>query len=103
MAARKFLGSILIHADMQYEALREFDLAMVGAEFIFDKNIVKYIGNLRKMAVEAKFAQISMANLANSKRQEHIENSHAAILWLHDQFQQLERTFAPYISIKKRA
>jgi hypothetical protein len=99
MAARNFLSSIAREADMSYEALREFDIAMVGARFIFDQSVVEYIRKIRKVAFEAKRAEIDMADLNNPKRADIVQRKFNAILWLHEQLEELERVFSPHIGI----
>ena len=101
-ATKKFLSVILIKADFQDAQLFEFYGGTSDAEFLFDKDIVEYLAEIRKRALDMRLHQQLFTPLpVGEERSRHVEANSNQLLWLTEQLTAMKTVFSPYLSFAK--
>ena len=101
-ATRKFLSVILGKADFLDSQLFEFYAGTCDAEFLFESDVVHYLAELRKRAIDMRTHQHVFDPLpVGEERSRHVQAAHDQLLWLSEQITAQKSVFAPYLSFAK--
>ena len=101
-ATRKFLSVILGKADFLDSQLFEFYAGTSDAEFLFESDVVDYLAELRKRAIDMRTHQHVFDPLpVGEERSRHVQAAHDQLLWLSEQITAQKSVFAPYLSFAK--
>jgi len=97
-ATRKFLASIMSEASFSDSQLFTFYAGTSDAEFLFDADVVDYLGQIRKRAVGMRTHQKLYEHLpVGDERSRHVQAEHDELLWLSDQIIAMTKPFTPYL------
>ena len=98
-ATRKFLAGILSEATFSDSQLFTFYAGTSDAEFLFDSEVVDYLAQIRKRAIDMRLHQKLYVPMGVSEEQRlsHIDKEHEQLLWLTEQITAMTKTFAPYL------
>jgi hypothetical protein len=97
-ATRKFLAVIIREATFADSQLFEFYAGTSGAEFLFGADVVDYLGQIRKRAVDMRTAQQLFEPLpVGDERSRHVQAAHDDLSWLSDQITAMTKVFTPYL------
>ena len=97
-ATRKFLAVILRDARFEDSQLFEFYAGTSDAEFLFGSDVVDYLAELRKRAIDMRTHQKVYEPLpVGPERLCHVQAEHDQLVWLGDQLTTMSKTFRPYL------
>jgi hypothetical protein len=98
-ATRKFLGSILRDARFEDSQLFEFYAGTSDTEFLFGSEVVDYLTEIRKRALDMRLHQKLCEPLPVGKERScHVQAEHDQLVWLGNQLTAMSKTFRPYLS-----
>ena len=101
-ATRKFLSLILRKATFEMNDFYEFRANVSDADFLFKKDVVKYLGNIDDKALQLNTTQDTYKPLlAGDERTKLVKEEKEILKWLTDQLPELKKIFTPYINFKK--
>jgi len=97
-ATKKFLAVIIREATFTDSQLFEFNAGTSDAEFLFEADLVAYLGQIRKRALHMRTAQQLFEPLpVGDERSRHVQAAHDDLSWLSDQITAMTKTFTPYL------
>jgi hypothetical protein len=97
-ATRKFLGTILREATFTDAELFEFYAGTSDTEFLFGSDIVDYLEQIRKRALDMRLHQELFEPMpVGDERSRHVQANHDELLWLTHQTKDITKVFLPYI------
>jgi hypothetical protein len=97
-ATRRFLSQILKHAQFSDSELFEFFAGTSDAEFLFGKDVVSYLTELRTRSLEMRKHRILFDPLpVGDERSKHVQGHHDQLLWLGEQAGNVQKPFLPYL------
>jgi len=97
-ATKKFLAVIIREATFTDSQLFEFNAGTSVAEFLFEADLVAYLGQIRKRALHMRTAQQLFEPLpVGDERSRHVQAAHDDLSWLSDQITAMTKTFTPYL------
>jgi|SRR4051812_23903199 hypothetical protein len=97
-ATRKFLAMILRDATFTDSQLIEFAAGTSDAEFLFGSDVVDYLAQIRKRALEMRTHQkVSERMPAGDEHTRHVQTESDHRLWLGEQITAMTKTFTPYL------
>ncbi|PZV13387.1 MAG: hypothetical protein DCF20_15240 [Pseudanabaena sp.] len=97
-ATRKFLAVISRDARFEDSQLFEFYAGTSDAEFLFASEVVDYLAELRKRALDMRLHQKLYEPLpVGDERSRHVQAQHDQLVWLGDQLTAMSKTFRPYL------
>lgn len=98
-ATRKFLAGIMSEPTFSDSQLFTFYAGTSDAEFLFDSEVVDYLAQIRKRALDMRLHQKLYApmGVGEEQRSSHIEKEQEQLLWLTEQITAMTKTFAPYL------
>jgi hypothetical protein len=97
-ATRKFLAVILQKATFEDSQLFEFYAGTSDAEFLFGPEVVDYLAQIRKRALDMRTHQKVYNPLpVGDERSRHVQAEHDQLLWLGEQITAMTKTFTPYL------
>ena len=98
-ATRTFLVEILTHAKFEDKHLWEFHAGTSDAEFLFGRDVVDYLKEIRERALDMKMHQRIFNPLpVGAERSQHVDAEHTQLVWLTDQLTKMNNVFSPYLS-----
>ena len=97
-ATRKFLAVILRDATFTDSQLFEFYGSTSDTEFLFSSDVVDYLAQIRKHALDMRLHQKLFEPLpVGDERSRHVQTHHDQLSWLSDQLTGMTSVFAPYL------
>ena len=94
----QFLAIIIREATFADSQLFEFYAGTSDAEFLFGADVVDYLGQIRKRAVDMRTAQQLFEPLpVGDERSRHVQAAHDDLSWLSDQITAMTKVFTPYL------
>jgi hypothetical protein len=97
-ATRKFLAVIVRDATFLDSQLLEFYAGTSDAEFLFDADVVDYLAQVRKRAVDMRTHQKLYERMpVGDERSRHVQAEHEQLLWIGEQITAMTKTFTPYL------
>ena len=99
-ATRGFLGGILSSATFSDSQLFKFYADTADAEFLFDSDIVDYLTQIAKRAIDMQSHQKRYQPLPpGDERSRHVQAEHDQLLWLGEQLttKAITKAFKPYL------
>ena len=97
-ATRKFLAVIQSHAAFSDSQLFEFYAGTSDVEFLFDADVVEFLTQIPKNAIEMRKHQKVYEHLpVGDGRSRHVQADHDQSLRLGEQFTAMTKTFTPYL------
>lgn len=101
-ATRKFLSAIFSNSDFSDAQLFEFYGGTSDAEFLFDRDVVDYLKQIRERSLDMRLHKTLFEPLpVGEERSRHVQASHDQLLWLGEQLTAGRVVFAPYLSFSK--
>ena len=98
VAAKNFLWAVQRRGDLDDSLLFEFNAGVSDAAFFFDSDVVGYLVELRKRAVDLQMHSKLLNPLpAGEERSRHAQAVCDQSIWLGEQFPVLEARFMPYL------
>ena len=89
---------ILRDARFEDSQLFEFYAGTSDAEFLFGSEVVDYLTELRKRALDMRLHQKLYEPLpVGNERSRHVQAEHDQLLWLGEQLTAMTKTFTPYL------
>ena len=99
-ATRQFLSVILRDATFKDSDLFTFYAGISDSEFLFRSDVVDYLTQMRKRAIEMQLHQKLCEPLPlGDERPRHVQAAHDQLLWLDEQLTAMSKTFAPYLGL----
>jgi hypothetical protein len=99
-ATRVFLSVILRDATFTDSDLFTFYAGTSDAEFLFRSDVLDYLAQIRKRALDMRTHQKVYEPLpAGDERSRHVQAEHDQLLWLSEQLTAMAKTFAPYLRL----
>jgi hypothetical protein len=96
--ARKFIIQIVRHANFDDSQLFDFAAGTSDAEFLFDADVVRFLGGIREHALKIRTARILLEDLpVGDERTRQAKIQHDALLWIGDQLTPMTAAFNPYL------
>lgn len=95
-AARQFAGVIVTNASVDETAQREFLSSKVEAAFLFHADVADYLGQLFRQSTMLHFHAVSQKG-TDADRASHIARENDLVVWFHEQMDQMEQVFSPYL------
>jgi chemotaxis regulatin CheY-phosphate phosphatase CheZ len=97
-ATRKFLAEIQQDATFTDSQLNEFKACTSDTEFLFGRDVVDYLAQIRKRALDMRLHQKLFEPLpVGAERSHHVQAYHDELLWLTNQLTAMTQIFAPYL------
>lgn len=97
-ATRKFLAVVLRDARFEDSHLFEFYAGTSDAEFLFGSEVVDYLTEIRKRALDMRTHQKVYEPLpVGPERSRHVQAEHDQLVWLGDQLTAMSKSFRPYL------
>lgn len=97
-ATRKFLAVIVRDATFTDSQLFEFYGCTSDAEFLFRSEVVDYLAQIRKRALDMRLHQKEFEPLpVGAERSRHVQAHHDQLSWLSDQLTVMTSVFTPYL------
>ena len=97
-ATSKFVDAINNDPENVGSYMNDFNAGTSNAEFLFDSNVVNYIKEVRRRAVDMRTAHtLYQTERDGEQRTRNIEKFEADRLWLIEQATAMTKTFAPYL------
>ena len=101
-ATRKFLTMTVKKARFDDAQLFEFCAGIADAEFLFGNDVVDYLAQIRKRALEARAHHEELQSLpVGDERSRRVQAKTDQILWSGDQLDLMIKTFSPYLNFSK--
>ncbi len=101
-ATRSFLSVILREATFKDSNLFEFYAGTSDTEFFFGPEIVAYLFDIRKRALDMRLSQKKYERLpVGEERSRLVDAEHQEAAWLNDQIVAITVVFRPYLSFSK--
>jgi|ERR1017187_1960614 hypothetical protein len=97
-ATRKFLAGIMSEATFSDSQLFTFYAGTSDAEFLFDSEVLDYLTQIRKRAVDMRLKNKLWQSQQGEERTRLIEAEHEHLMWLTEQLTGASKVFAPYLS-----
>jgi hypothetical protein len=98
VATREFLASVIGPADLNHNDHRKYVREIWHARFLFDAEFVRYLDGLRMTAVSiGTYKATYEENLKNPDRGKLIDQNQSDLTRIHDEMQNLEIRFLPYL------
>jgi hypothetical protein len=96
---RKFLAEIARSSHFENTHLFEFYADIADAEFLFGADVVDYLAEIRKRAIDMRTHQKVYDPMpVGEERSRHVQAEYDQLLWLGDQLTAMTKTFSPYLS-----
>ena len=106
-ALSQFIGSIMVHGDLKYEALRDFDSGRAEADFVFadDEAIRNLIINIRNVSLSVMASNVEYRDWSQEAppgydHRHVVETKHDGLRWLAEQQDVARKLFKPYLSLR---
>ncbi len=97
-ATRKFLAMIVRDATFTDSQLFEFYGDTSDTEFLFRSEVVDYLAQIRKRALDMRLHQTLFEPLpVGAERSGHVQAHHDQLSWLSDQLTDMTSVFIPYL------
>lgn len=97
-ATRKFLAGILRDATFTDSQLFEFYAGTSDTEFLFGSDVVDYLAQIRKRALDMRLHQRTYEPMpVGDERSRHVQAEHDELLWLTNQLTAMTKIFTPYL------
>ena len=97
-ATRKFLAVIIQRAAFDNSQLFEFYAGTSDAEFLFGSEVVAYLAEIRKRAINMQTHQKIYEHMpVGDERSRHVQTESDQLLWLGDQITAMTKIFTPYL------
>jgi hypothetical protein len=97
-ATRKFLAVIVQSSRFDNSQLFEFYAGTSDAEFLFDADVVDYLAQIRKRALNMRTHQKVYEPLPiGDERSRHVKAEDDQLLWLCEQITAMKTVFTPYL------
>ena len=98
-ATRKFVAGIVSEATFSDAQLFTFYAGTSDAEFLFGSDIVDYLTEIRKRALDMRMHQKVYQPLpVGDEHSRHVQAEHDQLLWIGEQLTAMTKTFTPYLS-----
>jgi len=97
-ATKKFLAAILRDATFTDSQLFEFYAGTSDTEFLFSSDVVDYLAQIRKRALDMRLHQKTYEPMpVGDERSRHVQAEHDELLWLTNQLTAMTKIFTPYL------
>jgi hypothetical protein len=96
-ATRQFLGCIIREATFSDSELFIFYAGTSDAEFLFDAEVVAYLKEIAKRALDMRLQHTLYQRAEGEARTTMIQKEHDQLLWLSHQITDMTATFTPYL------
>jgi 8-oxo-dGTP pyrophosphatase MutT (NUDIX family) len=97
-ATRKFLALILRNATFTDSEWAEFDRGISGVEFLFRSDVVEYLAQIRKQAIDMRIDQkLLSAAREDADVAERAQAENERLAWLNNQVTAMTKVFSPYL------
>jgi hypothetical protein len=101
-ATRKFLAAILRDATFTDSQLFEFYGGTSDTEFLFRSEVVDYLAQIRKRALDMRLHRKLFEPLpVGGEKSRHVQAHHDELSWLSDQLTAMTSVFAPYLDFSR--
>ena len=98
-AAAQFLSTIMVKAAVDDEDLRTFDIGTMDAVFLYPKQIMGHLQQIRCHAIDMRTDQKQFEPLpVGDERSRRVNQNHAELKWLSEQHTKLPTVFAQHLS-----
>lgn len=98
-AAAHFLSTIMVKAAVDDEDLRAFDIGTMDAVFLYPKQIMGHLQQIRCRAIDMQTDQKQFEQLpVGDERSRRVNQNHAELKWLSEQHTKLPTVFAQHLS-----
>jgi hypothetical protein len=94
---RQFLGCIIREATFSDSQLFTFYGGTSDAEFLFDAEVVGYLKEIAKRAIDMRLQHKLYQNAEGEARTAMIQKENDHLLWLSNQITAMTATFTPYL------
>jgi hypothetical protein len=102
IALRDFLIEILREGNAPSDKLNEYVRKMVGAEFVFEKDIVDYIEEIRVRSIKLRMIHVALERVSDGiERSETADNAAKLFMSFTNEFETLERRFAKSLGLAR--
>jgi hypothetical protein len=100
-AAAQFLSTIMVKAAVDDEDLSAFDIGTMDAVFLYPKQIMGHLQQIRCRAIDMRTYQKQFEQLpVGDERSRRVNQNHAELIWLSEQLESLPSKFDKYLSFK---
>lgn len=97
-ALRTFLSCVVGKANFTDAQLFEFYAGTSDAEFLFGPEVIDYLAQVRKHALNMQLHQkIFQPMPVGEERSRHIQAEHDELVWLGEQLTEMSKIFVPYL------
>ena len=97
-ATRKFLSEIIRSANFKDSHLCEFYAGTSDAEFLFGSDVVDYLAQIRKRAIDMRMHHEMCDPMpVGDERSRHVQANHDQLVWLGEQLTGMTKIFTPYL------
>ena len=101
-ATRKFLSAVMSKADFDDAQFFEFAVAVLDAEFLFDKDVVSYLAEVKTRSFDMRRHSNAAGRLVGpDDRTSDVNAAHNQLAWLGDQITGMKAVFLPYLGFAK--
>lgn len=99
---REFMISVIQHGDATNDDLQKFWQGMIGAEFVFDKDVAGYIESVRKRAQTLRYKNRMLDSVENGDARAKLADEVSTIFMsINDDFPLLEEKFSKSMNLGK--
>ena len=99
---RKFLAEIVRNAKFEDSHLFEFYAGTSDAEFLFGSEVVDYLAQIRKRAIDMRTHQKLYDRMpVGDERSRHVQAEHDQLVWLSEQLTAMTKSFTPYLGFSR--
>ena len=98
---REFLLVVLAKVRFSDDELRTFYAATSDAEFLFERDVVAYLEEIKRRAIDARKHGILLEPLpVGEERSRHVQAETDHLLWLGGELENLKKPFLPYLGFE---
>jgi hypothetical protein len=98
-ALKTLFGHIVRHGDVSLEAITEFDMGTVEADFLYGRAVTDYLKIVRDKAFDLHRVRLCVAEPNHPDRMAAIQQSTEIMKWVLAQYEAARDVFRPYLRL----